>query len=102
CYDNGTGGLSCSCSGPYGTKSFTIEDSRPQDACDPASALCSGRPVMAGDESCTVNYEYAGSSYCQRQQTCTETVTVDGVQATLSGTETGSCSTSSDGKTACS
>jgi hypothetical protein len=103
CYTDGAGGLTCSCSGPNGSRSFVIADATAPTACGPASALCSGSDfAVVSPETCTVNYEYAGSGYCQRQQTCSETVAVDGVEATLTGTESGSCSTNAEGGATCS
>lgn len=103
CYADGTN-LGCQCSGNSGSKSFTLADVAVSGACDLGLTLCSSdspaEPV--GEASCTVDSESSGSGYCERRETCTETVSIDGTEVSLSGPKYGRCQTDAAGVTTCS
>jgi hypothetical protein len=103
CYDYGEQGLSCSCSGTSANRSFVLTGSTPQEGCEPAAALCGGATLeTVGAEDCVIDYEYAASNSCQRQETCQRTVVAGNAEATLSESKSAYCSTDAEGTTSCS
>jgi hypothetical protein len=103
CYANGTE-LSCQCNSNNGNKSFSLADVAVAGACDVGLELCGSDGVVepVGEATCTLDSEGAGNGYCERRETCTETVSVGGTQVTLSGPKYARCQTDGAGVTTCS
>jgi hypothetical protein len=104
CYDYGDGRLQCNCSDNTRSRSFILSDVALSEACAVGRSLCDeDAPVEpVGEETCTTNFETAGSGYCERQQTCSQTLEASGAQASLTETQYGYCQTATDGTTTCS
>jgi hypothetical protein len=102
CYSDGLGGLSCNCSSQTASMSFGLTDVAVDMACDIGLSLCEGSGVEpVTEETCTLTYDNTGTGYCQLQQTCGATVSVDGTEATLTNPQTANCQTDSAGVTNC-
>jgi hypothetical protein len=95
----------CNCSGPGGSKTFTLSGVTGTTACEPARSLCNPAvvPEPVGEQTCTVDYESAGSEYCERREVCKQEVAIDGAEANLTENPSGSCATdAATGATLCS
>lgn len=102
CYQYGDT-LSCNCNSNTASKSFSLASVALTGACDVGMDLCSADAVIepVGEPTCMLNGESAGTGYCQRQETCTETVTVNGTEVALTSPKSSTCQTDATGVTIC-
>lgn len=105
CYSDGTGALSCQCNNESTYRNYQISGVSGIPACELTLDLCDRDAELVFDEpaTCGVTSTFGDSTYCDLQQTCTQTTEVsDGVAALQYDYQSAWCQALADGTSSCS
>jgi hypothetical protein len=104
CYDQQSGGASCSCYGNQSSLAFQLPSRLAYDgACDDAVAICEEPEdvVVTGPLECIRSAQSAGSEYCNAQIACTLAASWGDVDLTMSPGMWVTCQSGSSGTWPC-
>lgn len=102
CSDLGDGSMSCQCSGPLGTRYFTVSGTDGTTACEASVALCSPSADIETTRDCITSTQSVNSGSCSMELSCENTLQLEGgATATVTDAPYASCSLTNE-KLACS
>lgn len=104
CSDLGDGSLSCTCTGPRGSRYFDVSDLTGETACEAGMELCLPGAADIGPVSseCTTTTETASPESCSIQLACTNTVQVGEGSAQTSDAPYSTCTLNANDELVCS
>jgi hypothetical protein len=101
CSDLGDGSMSCQCSGPLGTRYFTVSGTDGTTACEASVALCSPSTDVETTRDCITSTQSVNSGSCSMELSCENTLQLEGgATATVTDAPYASCSLTNE-KLAC-